>query len=124
MARAAAIHSGVRNAYGTGAPSRWLAGVNLLRWARGARVGAGAGASLAPMAVIPPPDDAGQSWAASAAVGASGRVPVGVLVLHAFAGTPQAVRGLAEALAMVGLAVSLPRLPGHGAGVDELAATG
>jgi carboxylesterase len=46
-----------------------------------------------------------------------------VLVLHAFAGTPQAVRGLAGALAGDGLAVELPCLPGHGSDVEALAAT-
>ncbi len=49
--------------------------------------------------------------------------PHGALVLHGFTGTPQSMRGLAEALAARGFAVELPLLPGHGTSVDDLAST-
>jgi carboxylesterase len=47
--------------------------------------------------------------------------PGGVLVVHGFTGTPQSMRGLAEAFAAAGFAVELPRLPGHGTSVDDMA---
>jgi carboxylesterase len=50
--------------------------------------------------------------------------PHGVLVLHGFTGTPQSMRSLAEALADAGFAVELPRLPGHGTSLDDMATTG
>ncbi|MFP3900106.1 MAG: alpha/beta hydrolase [Acidimicrobiia bacterium] len=50
--------------------------------------------------------------------------PHGVLVLHGFTGSPDSVRGVAEAFAGAGFAVELPLLPGHGTSVDDLAATG
>jgi len=46
--------------------------------------------------------------------------PDGVLVLHGFTGCPQSMRGLAEAFAATGLAVELPRLPGHGTSLEEM----
>ncbi len=49
--------------------------------------------------------------------------PHGVLVLHGFTGNPSSVRGLAEAFAVAGFAVELPRLPGHGTHVDDLIET-
>lgn len=49
--------------------------------------------------------------------------PHGALVLHGFTGTPQSMRGLAEALAAAGFAVELPLLPGHGTSVDDFATT-
>ncbi|MGZ6977370.1 MAG: alpha/beta hydrolase [Acidimicrobiia bacterium] len=49
--------------------------------------------------------------------------PNGVLVVHGFSGTPQSMRGLATAFATAGFAVELPRLPGHGTSVDDLATT-
>src|SRR3954464_14582979 len=49
--------------------------------------------------------------------------PHGVLVLHGFTGNPQSMRGLAEAFAAAGYAVELPRLPGHGTSVDDMATT-
>jgi carboxylesterase len=49
--------------------------------------------------------------------------PHGALVLHGFTGTPQSMRGLAEAFAAGGFAVELPLLPGHGTSVDDLAST-
>ena len=50
--------------------------------------------------------------------------PHGALVVHGFTGSPQSMRGLAEAFAAAGFAVELPRLPGHGTTVAEMAATG
>lgn len=47
-----------------------------------------------------------------------------VLLCHGFTGSPQGLRGWAEDLAAAGLAVSLPRLPGHGTRWQELARTG
>ena len=49
--------------------------------------------------------------------------PNGALVLHGFTGTPQSMRGLAEAFAAAGFAVELPLLPGHGTSVDDLDTT-
>jgi carboxylesterase len=48
----------------------------------------------------------------------------GCLLLHGFTGTPQNVRPLADYLARRGLAVSVPRLPGHGTTVADLDRTG
>jgi carboxylesterase len=50
--------------------------------------------------------------------------PHGVLVLHGFTGSPVSMRPLAEALAGAGFAVELPRLPGHGTSVEDMAETG
>jgi carboxylesterase len=50
--------------------------------------------------------------------------PHGALVLHGFTGTPQSMRGLAEALADAGFAVELPLLPGHGTSVEDMVTTG
>jgi carboxylesterase len=49
--------------------------------------------------------------------------PHGALVLHGFTGSPVSMRPLAEALAAAGFAVELPRLPGHGTAVADLAET-
>jgi carboxylesterase len=49
--------------------------------------------------------------------------PNGVLVVHGFSGTPQSMRALAEAFGAAGFAVELPRLPGHGTSVDDMATT-
>ena len=49
--------------------------------------------------------------------------PHGALVLHGFTGSPVSMRPLAEALADAGFAVDLPRLPGHGTSVEDLAET-
>ena len=49
--------------------------------------------------------------------------PNGVLVLHGFTGTPQSIRGLAQAFAAAGFTVELPLLPGHGTSVDDFATT-
>lgn len=50
--------------------------------------------------------------------------PTGALVIHGFTGSPQGMRGLAEAFASAGFTVELPRLPGHGTTVEEMATTG
>jgi carboxylesterase len=50
--------------------------------------------------------------------------PNGALVLHGFTGTPVSMRGIAEALADAGFAVSMPRLPGHGTAVEDMLLTG
>jgi carboxylesterase len=49
--------------------------------------------------------------------------PHGALVLHGFTGTPQSMRGLAQALADAGFRVELPLLPGHGTSVEDMEAT-
>lgn len=49
---------------------------------------------------------------------------VGCLILHGFTGTPQNVRPLADYLAHRGLAVSVPRIAGHGTTVGDLDRTG
>lgn len=49
--------------------------------------------------------------------------PHGALVLHGFTGNPASMRPLAERLAAAGLAVELPRLPGHGTTVEDMATT-
>jgi carboxylesterase len=49
--------------------------------------------------------------------------PHGALVLHGFTGNPQSMRGLAEALAVAGFTVELPRLPGHGTTVEDMLTT-
>lgn len=49
--------------------------------------------------------------------------PAGALVIHGFTGCPQSMRGLAEAFASAGFTVELPRLPGHGTTVEDMATT-
>lgn len=49
---------------------------------------------------------------------------VGCLLIHGFTGTPQNVRPLADYLARRGLAVSVPRMPGHGTTAEDLDRTG
>lgn len=46
--------------------------------------------------------------------------PHGALVVHGFTGNVGSVRGLAEAYAAAGFAVSAPLLPGHGTRVEDL----
>lgn len=53
----------------------------------------------------------------------SGGGPHGALVLHGFTGSPQSMRGLAEAYARAGFAVELPLLPGHGTSIDDMLTT-
>jgi carboxylesterase len=47
----------------------------------------------------------------------------GAVVLHGFTGNPSSMRGVAEALAALGLHVELPLLPGHGTAVDDMLST-
>ncbi len=63
--------------------------------------------------------------AAAGGPGADGGVDGGVAVLlcHGFTGSPQGLRPWAEDLAAAGLAVRLPRLPGHGTTWQHLART-
>lgn len=49
---------------------------------------------------------------------------VGCLLLHGFTGNPASLRPLAETLTDAGLAVELPRLPGHGTTWRQLQRTG
>jgi carboxylesterase len=53
----------------------------------------------------------------------SGGGNVGVLVLHGFTGSPIIMRPYAEGLAARGLAIEMPRLPGHGTHWWDLAST-
>lgn len=48
----------------------------------------------------------------------------GVLFIHGFTGSPQSMRGWAEAIHETGRTVVLPRLPGHGTSVQDLAQHG
>lgn len=50
--------------------------------------------------------------------------PVGAVVVHGFTGSPFSVRGVASTLAVAGVDVEAPRLPGHGTTVDDMLATG
>jgi len=52
---------------------------------------------------------------------AFGSGPVGALVVHGYTGSPHGVRQLGEYLADRGLAVTGPRLPGHGTTWEDLA---
>jgi len=47
----------------------------------------------------------------------------GVLVVHGFTGSPASVRNVAEAVALAGFDVELPRLPGHGTSIDDMLTT-
>ena len=49
--------------------------------------------------------------------------PLGALVLHGFTGQPLSMRPWAEHLAAAGLAVELPRLPGHGTQWQDMTVT-
>ncbi len=49
--------------------------------------------------------------------------PIGALLLHGFTGSPASMRPLGAFLAAHGVAVSGPRLPGHGTSIDDLATT-
>lgn len=48
----------------------------------------------------------------------------GLLVLHGFTGNPSSMRPLAEALHGAGFTVEMPRLPGHGTSIEDMARTG
>jgi carboxylesterase len=47
----------------------------------------------------------------------------GALVVHGFTGSPQSMRGLAQAFAAAGYTVELPRLPGHGTAIEDMLTT-
>lgn len=49
--------------------------------------------------------------------------PHGALVVHGFTGCPQSMRPIAEGFASAGWAVELPRLPGHGTSLEDMATT-
>lgn len=49
--------------------------------------------------------------------------PTGVIVLHGFTGSPQALRPLAVRFAEEGHSVELPLLPGHGTAIEDLVPT-
>ena len=53
-------------------------------------------------------------------VGSNGH---GALVLHGFTGSPQSMRGIAEAFAAGGYGVEMPLLPGHGTTVQDMLTT-
>lgn len=67
--------------------------------------------------MTPPVIPGAEAWSSP------GGGPHGALVLHGFTGNPHSMRGLAEAFAEAGFAVELPRLPGHGTTVDDMAQT-
>ena len=46
--------------------------------------------------------------------------PTGILMIHGYTGAPPEMRPVGEALNAAGLTVSGPRLPGHGATVEEM----
>jgi carboxylesterase len=48
---------------------------------------------------------------------------VGVLVVHGFTGNPGTMRPLADALVEAGFTVEMPRLPGHGTTIEDMATT-
>jgi carboxylesterase len=47
----------------------------------------------------------------------------GALVLHGFTGNPFSMRAIAEQLAVAGLSVELPLLPGHGTSIEDMVPT-
>jgi carboxylesterase len=48
--------------------------------------------------------------------------PLGVVLLHGFGGSPGSLRAVAEWFEGRGVSVRLPRLPGHGTSIEDLAA--
>jgi carboxylesterase len=61
-----------------------------------------------------------EPWSAA---GLGDRARTGVVVLHGFTGNPNSTRPLGERLAVEGYRVEVPRLPGHGTSVRDLART-
>src|SRR5207248_6534196 len=57
------------------------------------------------------------------AIALPGSRPTPCVLLHGFTAAPSEMRPLAEALARAGYPVRVPRLPGHGTSVEELALT-
>jgi carboxylesterase len=78
-----------------------------------------AGARGTPFGTAAPPGSA-DAWSA---VGSGRRGTVGVVVVHGFTASPQGTRGLGERLAAAGFTTSVPRLPGHGTSLRDLART-
>lgn len=50
--------------------------------------------------------------------------PLGALVVHGFTGTPSTMGPVADAFVAAGFTVSVPRLPGHGTTIGDMATTG
>jgi carboxylesterase len=65
-----------------------------------------------------------EAWSVDGEPVGAGGGRVGALCLHGFTGNPTAMRPVAEAFAAARFAVELPRLPGHGTTVDDMATTG
>lgn len=55
--------------------------------------------------------------------GSNERGRVGALVLHGFTGNPTTMKPLTDAFVSAGFTVSVPRLPGHGTTVEDMART-
>lgn len=70
------------------------------------------------------PAEATPAQATPAGGPAGGTTTVAVLLLHDFGGSPANLRPWGEALAAAGVAVSIPRLPGHGTRWKDLNQTG
>ncbi len=49
--------------------------------------------------------------------------PLGILLLHGFGGSPGSLRAMAQWFEGRGVSVRLPRLPGHGTSLEDMAAT-
>lgn len=73
--------------------------------------------------MAPAPDllPGAESWAAT---GSGPAAEVGVAVVHGFTGNPNSTAPLGRALHEAGYTVAVPRLPGHGTSVRDLAGTG
>jgi carboxylesterase len=61
-----------------------------------------------------------QAWSSR---GEGPRARIGIVVSHGFTGNPSSVRPYGEALAARGFRVDVPRLPGHGTDVRDMART-
>ncbi len=61
-----------------------------------------------------------EPWSAT---GEGPRARIGVLVVHGFTGNPNSTRPVGERLHREGYTVDVPRLPGHGTTVKDMAAT-
>ena len=66
-------------------------------------------------------DEAGDAGAAGPAPAHQPGAVRGALLVHGFAGTPKEMRGLAAVLASSGWIVEVPRLPGHGSAIRDIA---
>jgi carboxylesterase len=61
-----------------------------------------------------------EAWSSGGGPGVVG----GALCLHGFGGNPSVMRPVGVAFASAGFAVEVPRLPGHGTTVEDMAGTG